>query len=387
MKNNKKICKLGLWNDSVPGIIFDSEGVSNYAKIQYNLIKDYPRSDKGRKYWDKIITEIKLNSKKKSKYDCIVGVSGGTDSSYLLHIAKKYNLNPLAINLDNGWNSDIAVKNIKKITSKLNIDLETYVIDYEEIKDVIKTYMKASLPWIDGPTDQAINASLYKIARRENIKYILTGSDFRSEGKQPSEWTHIDSKQLKYLHKKFGNRKLNSYPIETEIKSLYSSYILNIKKVFPFYYLEYDKQTAQKLLHDEYGWEYYGGHHHENIFTKWVIGYWLPEKFKIDKRLITLSAQILSNQISREHAMELLSEPSYSKDRIIEDTNYIIKKLDLSKSEFNKIWNSPNKTFRDYPSYFPLFEKYSKYVIPIASKISSTKPKTFYELEARKQIK
>jgi len=140
-------------------------------------------------------------------------------------------------------------------------------------------------------------------------------------------------------------------------------------------------------LHDEYGWEYYGGHHHENIFTKWVIGYWLPEKFKIDKRLITLSAQILSNQISREHAMELLSEPSYSKDRIIEDTNYIIKKLDLSKSEFNKIWNSPNKTFRDYPSYFPLFEKYSKYVIPIASKISSTKPKTFYELEARKQIK
>ena len=141
MKNNKKICKLGLWNDSVPGIIFDSEGVSNYAKIQYNLIKDYPRSDKGRKYWDKIITEIKLNSKKNSKYDCIVGVSGGTDSSYLLHIAKKYNLNPLAINLDNGWNSELAVNNINNLVKKLGVDLYTHVIDWKENKDLQRSFL------------------------------------------------------------------------------------------------------------------------------------------------------------------------------------------------------------------------------------------------------
>lgn len=384
MEQNKQTCIKGLWNETVPGIFFDEKGVSNYAKIQEYLMRDFPKGDKGKKDWDAIVSSIK-KSGKGNTYDCIIGVSGGTDSSYLLHLAKEYGLRPLAVNLDNGWNSDIAVQNIKKMTSALDIDLETYVIEYEEMKDILRTYMRASLPWVDGPTDQAIGATLYRTANREGIKYILTGTDFRSEGKQPSEWTHTDSKQLRYLHKKYGEGKLKSYPVDTFYRTLYYRFVNKINKAFPFNYISYNKKEAQKFLIDNYEWEYYGGHHYENIFTKWVMGYWLPQKFNIDKRIITLSAQILSGEITRENAIEQMKQPPYPVDRIEDDTNYILKKLDLSDEEFERIWKSKNKYFMDYPSYFPLFEKYSKLLVPIASKLTSTKPKTFYEIEARKK--
>lgn len=188
-------CTRGLWDTTVPGIEFDDNGVSNYAKMFDNYIEQYPRGKKGIDVWQKFVKEMK-DSGKNNDYDCIIGVSGGTDSSYLLHIAKQLGLRPLAVTLDNGWASDISVKNIKKITQALNIDLETYVIDYEEIKDILKSYIKAGLPWIDFPTDHAIKSILYRTAKRENIKHILIGHDFRSEGTQPNEWTYGDSRQL-----------------------------------------------------------------------------------------------------------------------------------------------------------------------------------------------
>jgi asparagine synthetase B (glutamine-hydrolysing) len=208
-----KVCKLGIWDETIPGVSFDNRGVSNYAKIQLKLMEDFPRGEIGEKQWQKIVLDIKKTTNNR-KYNCIVGISGGTDSSYLLHIlVKKYGLKPLAVNLDNGWNSEIAVANIKTMTKSLGIDLETYVIDYEEIKDLMRCYMLAALPWIDAPTDLAIQAILYLTAQKENIKYIFLGNDFRSEGKQPTEWTYSDTKQLKYLHKKFGRVKLKTYPI------------------------------------------------------------------------------------------------------------------------------------------------------------------------------
>src|SRR5450759_588347 len=206
-----QICTRGVWDESVPGIVFDNNGVSNYAKLFDTLVESYPRSENGQKKWENIITTIK-KAGNNNKYDCIIGVSGGTDSSYLLHLAMQYGLRPLAVNLDNGWNSDISVKNIRKMTEVLNIDLETYVIDYEEIKDLLRSYMKSGLPWIDMPTDLAIKAVLYKIANREKIKFILRGNDFRSEGTQPREWTYGDGKQLKYIHKKFGTSNLKTFP-------------------------------------------------------------------------------------------------------------------------------------------------------------------------------
>ena len=327
---NFRSCKIGIWNSTIPGISFDKNGVSNYAKIQESLIRDYPKGEKGLNDWKQLIKKIKKEGKDKI-YDCLIGVSGGTDSSYLLYIAREYGLRPLAVNLDNGWNSDIAVKNIKKVTAALDIDLETYVIDYEEIKDLLRTYMRARLPWIDFPTDLAIHSVMYKIAKREKTKYILFGSDFSSEGKQPSEWTYSDQKQLRYLHKKFGQVRLKTYPLVSLFRVIYFGYLRGIKQIYPFYYLDYDKNSAREFLINKYNWQYYGEHHHENLFTKWAISYWMYEKFGIDKRLITYSAQIMNDKMSRDNALEIVSKPPFNKETIASEIEYVLKKLELNE--------------------------------------------------------
>ena len=377
-----RICSKGIWDDTIPGISFNKDGISNYARIQNNLMKDFPRGEQGMKEWKSIIESIKSKGKNK-QYDCLIGVSGGTDSSYLLHIAKEYGLKPLAVNLDNGWNSDIAVKNIKKVTSALGIDLETYVIDYEEIKDLLRAYIRAVLPWIDGPTDLAIQSVLYKIASREKIKYILIGNDFRSEGKQPTEWTYTDTRQLRAVHKRFGEVKLKTYPLVSVPKLFYLGYLKGIKMLPPFNYLDYNKNEAQNFLKEKYDWEYYGEHHHENLFTKWAIGYWMFEKFGIDKRKITYSAQVLSGAITREEALGQINKLPYNKDNVEESNEYIQKKLGISKEEFFSVWGSPNKNFLDYPSFYPIIKKTTKVLLPILGKILPTKPKMFYEMEER----
>jgi N-acetyl sugar amidotransferase len=368
-----KICNKGLWDDSIPGITFDEDGVSNYAKIQDALCDLYPRNDSSIKKWESLVEEMKLKGKGKA-YDCIIGVSGGTDSCYLLYLAKEvYGLRPLAVNLDNGWSSDIAVKNIKKVTDKLKIDLYTYVIDYEEVKKVLRSYMKASLPWIDSPTDNAISAVLVKVAKQEGVKYILNGSDFRSEGKQPTEWTYSDAKQLKYLVNKFEKTSLKSFPLQTFWDMIVNNYLLGFKTFRPYYYLPYQKKEAQAYLISKYDWSYYGGHHHENIFTKFAIAYWMPRKFGMDKRIITSSAQVMSGEISRATALEMLSKPPYDLDQMEKDKDYVIKKLELSKEEFDAMWNAENKNFTHYPSYMPLIERFIK---PIGKYISFLLPYT-----------
>jgi N-acetyl sugar amidotransferase len=377
-----QVCKKGLWNDSVPGIKFDEYGVSNYAHLFDRLVKEFPRGEKGNKLWENFVSRI-INDGKNNKYDCILGVSGGTDSSYLMHLSTKYGLHPLAVNLDNGWSSDISVKNIKKVTSALNIDLETYVIDYEEVKDVLRSQMMAGLPWIDAPTDYAIMSVLYIIARREGVKYILTGNDFRSEGKQPTEWTYTDNKQIKDVHNRFGKHKLRTFPLISFSDLLYLGFVKQIKAISPFNYIDYQKKNAQKVLKELYGWEYYGGHHHENLFTKFAIAYWLPKKFGIDKRLITLSAQIMSGEISRDEALEIINYPSYSQDKIEKDKEYVIKKLGFLEEEFMEIWNSPNKSFQDYPSNYPMIKRFVKLIIPIVGLVLPQKPKIFFEMDIR----
>ena len=377
-----KICTQGIWDISIPGIKFDEKGISNYAKIQYRLMEDFPRGKSGKEQWELLSKEI-IKKGQGNRYDCIIGVSGGTDSSYLMHIAKSYGLRPLAVNLDNGWSSEIAVSNIKKLTNTLNIDLETYVIDYEEIKDLMRSYMIAGLPWIDAPTDMAIQSVLYIIANRENIKYIFVGNDFRSEGKQPTEWTYSDQRQLYHVHKMYGKIKLKTFPIISLFKLIYLGYLKKIKLIPLFNFIEYNKKEAQNFLKEKYGWEYYGEHHHENLFTKFAIGYWQFEKFGIDKRKITYSAQVLSGEITRDEAIQRISKKPYDSDSINKELDYILNKLSLTRNEFEKIWNSPNKSFLDYPSYYSYFLKFHKYLWPFIAKIVPTKPKIFYEIEQR----
>lgn len=378
-----KVCAKGVWDESVPGIEFDKDGVSNYAHLFDRLVEEYPRGERGRLAWDEKVEKMKRHGKGK-KYDCIIGVSGGTDSCYLLHMAKsQYGLRPLAVNLDNGWNSDIAVKNIKKVTSKLNIDLITYVIDYEEIKDLMRVFMLGGIPWIDTPTDLAIKAVMYKIASKEKSKYVLRGNDFRSEGTQPIEWTGGDAKVLKYLHKKYGKTKLKTYPNYTLLNFIYYGFVKGIKSIYPYYHLDYQKKSAQEVLKNEYDWEYYGGHHHENIFTKFVMSYWLPVKFNIDKRKISLSAQILSKAIERDAAINELVLLPYNRDEIDNSIKYVIKKLDFQADEFDKIMNSANKSFFDYPSYYHLFTKFRIITNWILKLVLNKKPMAMFQIEMR----
>lgn len=374
-----RICAKGLWDESIPGINFDENGVSNFCKLQEHLMSEYPRGEKGLADWMQFVQKIK-NSGGKNKYDCLIGVSGGVDSSYLLHISKLYGLKPLAINLDNGFSSEIAVQNIYKITSKLNIDLETYVINYEEIKDLLLSYMKASLPWIDAPTDLAIKATMYKIAMKEGIRYIIRGNDFRSEGKQPKEWTYSDARQLKYIQKKFGSGiSLKTYPLLTLRKMLIAGLIYKIRDIRPLYYLNYSKQDAKILLISQYDWKDYGGHHHENLFTKFAMAYWLPGKFGIDKRKINLSAQVLNGAITREQGLKLLNEPFSSKEDLDLICQYIVKKLGIEQSEFQKIWNSKNKKTFDYPSDYKLIMGLSDRFSHIIRKLYAFTPMSITE--------
>ncbi|MDD5570379.1 MAG: N-acetyl sugar amidotransferase [Bacteroidales bacterium] len=379
-----KRCTKGIWDITIPGISFDSEGASNYSKMFENMIEKYPRGKKGLDDFENIVSSIKEKGKNK-QYDCIIGVSGGTDSSYLMYVAKKkYGLRPLAVTFDNGWSSDISVENIKRVTNALEIDLETYVVDYEEMKDILKSYMKASLPWIDCPTDLAIKSTLYRIADKFGVKYVLIGHDFRSEGAQPHEWSYGDSKQLEYIQNKFGTKKIKSFPNMSFIEQIIKGYVKKIKMVYPFFYLEYQKKEAQKFLIENYGWQYYGGHHHENIFTKFAIAYWQKKKHNIDKRIITLSAQVMSGEITRENALEQIMQPPYNPEQMEEDKLYTIKKLGLTVDEFEKIWKSPNKLLYDYPSHYSTLVKIAKIIKPLMKLVMPQLPSFFFQIEARK---
>lgn len=368
------VCTKGVWDETIPGISFDENGVSNFCTLQEKLMADHPRGDRGADDWNGLVQAMKAAGRGK-RYDCVIGVSGGVDSSYLLHLAHDYGLRPLAVNLDNGFNSDIAVQNIYKVTSKLKIDLETYVVDYEEMKDLLKAYMIAGMPWIDTPTDLAIKATMYKVARAEGIRYILRGNDFRSEGKQPKEWTYSDAKQLLYIHRRFGSGiRLKTYPLLTLPILVYSGLVKRIKDIRPYYYLEYKKQEARQLLMRVYDWKDYGGHHHENLFTKFSMAYWLPKKFGIDKRKINLSAQVLSQAITRDDALAQLQQPFGSELELEQTRAYVAKKLALTDDEFQRIWSAPAKSTFDYPSNYALIFNLAKRFRPILSRLYAFTP-------------
>lgn len=383
---SKQVCTKGVWDTTVPGIIFNKEGVSNYAILFERLVKINPRNEGSRAKWKSIVEEAKEKGKNKD-YDCIIGLSGGTDSSYLLHLlVKEYGLRPLAVTVDNGWNSRIAVENIKRMTSALNVDLETFVIDYDEMKNVLSSFIKASYPWIDAPTDHAIRSVLFNTANRENIKYIFHGSDFRTEGTQPIEWTHCDAKMIKDVVSKFGTMKLKRFPVISFTREVYLNVVKGVKQYRPFYFLDYRKKDAKEFLKKEYGWEDYGGHHHENAFTKFAISYWLPEKFGIDKRIVTNSALVMSGELTREEALEELSRPAYDSKTIQETIGFVRKKLDMSEETYNDSWNKPNANYLTYQSYLP-FTTFFKGIFRIMSKrFLSYTPMTFLQEDIREQM-
>jgi N-acetyl sugar amidotransferase len=374
-----KICKRCVLDDNVPDIEFNKKGVCNYCELHDRLSEAFPNDQRGRKILDEMFTRFKKEGEGR-EYDCVVGISGGVDSTYLIHLAKSYGLRPLAVHVDNGWNSEISVSNIRNSIEKLSVDLITYVIDWAEMKDVLKSFVKASFAWADGPTDVALVSALYKVAKENGVKNILVGNNFRTEGRQPTQWTHIDARTIKYIHKKFGTiKKLKSYPNLSLIDIFKYEFVYGIKIVKPLYFLDYDKEEAKRLVTKEYGWKDYGGHHHESIFTRFIIGYWLPKKFGIDKRKVTFSAQIRSGLRDRDQALAELKELPYDKKKMGQDREYVIKKLGFSEVEFEDIMKLPNKTYKDFPSYSKLYKIIGKH-LKFLYKLLGVKPMMAFEL-------
>ena len=377
MTNDLRICSRCVMDTCAPYIKFDEKGVCNYCKLHNHLESMFPLIDGPENEIFKIVEKIKKAGERK-KYDCIVGLSGGTDSTYCLFLAKKWGLRPLAVHLDNGWNSLIAVENIKKATDKLGVDLYTHVIDWEVFKDMQIAHLKASIPDAENPTDIAIYSILYRMADKEGIKYVIHGHSFRNESTAPIGWMYMDGKYVEGVMKKYGNLKnLKKYPNLKLKDFIYFTMVKRIKEVRPLEYMPYYKAEAAELLKNELGWVKYSGHHHESIYTRFNTVYTLREKFNIDLRKLEYSAYIRTGKMERMEALKKLKESPLSEKKIQEDMDYVIKKLGLSKTEFEKIMATPPKSFMDYPNYFRIIKKL-RFFVKIASKLNII-PAILYE--------
>lgn len=337
-----------------PDILFDSQGVCSYyydyqEKAKLRLFNN----DKNKSKLDEIVLKIKAEGKR-NEYDCIIGVSGGVDSTYVAYFVKQLGLKPLAVHFDNGWNSELAVKNIEHVLNKLGIDLFTYVIDWEEFKSLQLAFLKASTPDGEIPTDHAITALLFQVATEKNVKYIINGNNFATESVMPLTWSygHIDWQYIRWVNKTFGTRKLKNYPFITPLKYFYYTVVKRIKIVSILNYVSYRKNEAMRVLKEELGWKYYGGKHYESVYTRFFQGYILPEKFQIDKRRAHLSTLIFSGQLTRDEALTELGKPIYPEGLLEEDKMFVNKKFELSTPAFHEIMSLPRKTFRDYPNAY-----------------------------------
>lgn len=339
-----------------PLITFDEKGHCSNCNSALELAQRiwFP-DERGERELHELFKKVKHEGKGK-EYDCIIGLSGGVDSSYLAYLTVKNGLRPLVVHVDCGWNSEMAVKNVENIVKKLNLELHTFVVDWEEMKDLQRAFFKASVPDQDIPQDHAIFAALYDFADKNNIKYVLNGYNFATESIMPSVWGHqaMDFRHIRYIHKTFGERRMNNYPHLNFFKRyIYFTLLRKMKIIYPLNLINYRKEEAMEIMKSELGWQYYGGKHYESRFTKFFQSYYLPVKFNIDKRRAHLSSLIISGQMSREEALNLISEASFS--NIDEDMEYVAKKLDWTIEEFRRVIGQDPRKHQDYPTNNNLF--------------------------------
>lgn len=371
MKSNQ-ICKRCIYDSNVSGIYFDNQGICNYCKQVDSLQEQFGTGKKkGIRAFEIIIEEIK-NSGKGKKYDCVIGVSGGTDSSYLLIKAVEWGLRPLAVHYDNTWNSAIATMNIGKVTSSINVDLYTYVVNNKEIDDIKKAFLYATVPEFDADTDIGYIQVLRSAAAKYGVKYILEGHSFIEEGVSPIGSNYFDGGYIASIHRKYGKLKMNSYPNMTFYQFLKWTIIYRQKFIRPFWYLNYSKEKARKELINKTGWIYYGGHHLENRATSFLVLSW-QKKFGIDSRNLSIAAKVRNGQMSRESALEEYSSPAAEDENLI---YYLKKRLNISDSEYIRIYSKPNKSFKDYKTYKKKFEMLRPLFFILAKK--NIVPKSFY---------
>ncbi len=355
-----QICTNCVMDTTDSKISFDEKGVCDHCNDFYKNVKPKWHTDeRGKAELKAIVTKIKESGKGKD-FDCLLGISGGVDSSYMLHVTvKDFGLRPLVFHVDGGWNSELAVNNIEVMIDKLGLDLYTEVIDWEEMRDFQLAFIKSGVPHIDIPQDHAFIATLYNFADKYNIKYILNGGNISTECvRNPMEWLYYgtDMAQIRDIHRRFGTIPLKNYPLSPILKhKFYLRYIKGIKVVKPLNYFPYVKKEAVKLLSETYGWKEYPQKHFESRFTKFYEGYWLPVKFGYDTRKVQYSSLILTGQMSRDEALEKLKVPAYDTDTIADEFKYIATKLNITEDELRSYMEAPNKTYKDYRNQESLF--------------------------------
>lgn len=343
-----------------PDIRFDENGVSNY----YQEYKEAERTsvltgEVGQSKVQEMVDKIRSSGKNKP-YDCIMGLSGGVDSSYLAYLAKSYGLRPLVVHFDNGWNSELAVKNIESIVSKLGFDLYTLVVNWEEFRDIQLAYIKASVIDIEVVTDHAISGTIARLVKQHGIRYSLTGTNVVTEHVMPPSWifNKNDHINLKDIHKQYGTIPLKTYPLyDTYLKKYVGNYMKS-ESLALLNYIPYDKASVKKLISEELGWRDYGGKHYESIFTKFYQAYILPHKFKVDKRKAHLSTLIFSGQITKAEALEELEKPLYAEDDLRIDYEYVLKKFDLTDEQFQAYMQTAPRRHTDFKTEKALDERY-----------------------------
>ena len=330
-------CKECILDDSLIDVNLDKNGVCNFCnEFKSNKSLYFIPQEES----DKKLKELKQEVEKgtsNNQYNCIIGMSGGVDSSYVAHLAGQLELRPLVVHLDNSWNSEIAVKNVKKIVDKLNFDLFTHVINWQEFKDLQRAYFYSSVIDLEVPTDHAITAIIYQQARKHGIKNVLSGGNYRTEHGLPRSWRwdKLDLRNLNHIHSSFGKLKLKSYPKINNLKFLlWHRGVSRIKQHLPLNAVNFKRSDAVDLLQKEYEWKDYGGKHHESIFTKFYQSYVLPKKFKVDKRKAHFSCLIRNEEISRDEALQKVESPAYSNSDLAIEMPFVLKKLDFSQEEF-----------------------------------------------------
>lgn len=350
---------------SVSDISFDKNGVCNFCENYINVTtKDLFYDSSGQDKLEALVSKIKKEGKNKD-YDCLIAISGGVDSTYVAYLAKvKYGLRPLAIHLDNGWNSELAVANVEQIVKRLDIDLFTHVLDWEEFRDLQISFLKSSISNIEIPTDHAIWAVLIRTAAKKKTPYIIAGNNIVTESIMPDSWLYgsKDVRLITGIHRKFGHKKLRSYPKLSTLNYIDYLLIRGIRWVPILNYVPYNKQEAKQIITTELGWRDYGGKHYESIFTRFFHAYFLNRKFGYDLRRSYLSALILSGQMTRNDALIEIETPPAPSDQLQQDMEYVIKKLGLTTNEFEQIIKSPKKLFSDYPNNDALWKFFDRFV-------------------------
>jgi N-acetyl sugar amidotransferase len=371
-KPGGRVCVRCLYDTSIPGITFDEDGQCSYCALHDQMDSQYPTGPEGESALQAMVDEMKMAGTGRD-YDCILGVSGGCDSSFLAHEMVRRGLRPLAVHFDNTWNSPIATNNIYTVLDRLEVPLETYVVDNREYDDIYRAFIESGVRDIEAPTDIGFIATLYRAAERHGVRYIVEGASFRTEGVSPLGWLYMDGRYVKEVHRRHGSLPMKTFPNMPIAKFVKWTSLSGIRRLRPLYWLDYHKEDTKRFLTSEYGWEWYGGHHLENRFTAFYHMYFLPRRFGIDQRINELSGRIRSKQLTREEA-----KAEYDLDPVVnpELLAMVKKRLGYKEDRWEELMDAPRRHYTDFPTYKKTFERF-RFLFWLLYK-SGRIPKTFY---------